>query len=267
MNNHYHLVLRAGDQPLWRLMKPLQMRYAQYHGRKTGRHGPLFMDRFKSIVTQDQNYLEELIRYVHLNPVRAGVCKNLNELQRYRWSGHGNLLHGIQNTLQDVKTVLRRFGGDDVQARQRYYEYLKEGLTESSPDDGIVALVRKSNIGVSTGKKTEHWVIGDPKFVRNVLSSAEARRLRISRFELEGANLTKIAAKIGNYFGVSPETIRQRHREGSGADARKAFAYYACRIYGATTIKAGEFLGVGCAAVSAMTKQGKEIAERSSVNI
>jgi putative transposase len=118
MDNHYHLVLRSGNEPLWRLMKPLQMRYAQYHGRKTGRKGPLFMDRFKSIVTQDQNYIEELIRYVHLNPIRAGICKDIKELHGYRWSGHRNLVLGTQDKFQDVKNVLLRFGKTDSEAKK-----------------------------------------------------------------------------------------------------------------------------------------------------
>ena len=78
MSNHYHLVVRTSDQDLWVLMKPLNTSYARYHKKKYKRDGPLFRDRYKSILTQDQNYIEELVRYVHLNPVRAGICKDLD---------------------------------------------------------------------------------------------------------------------------------------------------------------------------------------------
>jgi REP element-mobilizing transposase RayT len=92
MSNHYHLVIRNCGEDLWRIMKPLNMRFAQICNKKYERRGPLFMDRFKSIVTQDQNYIQELVRYVHLNPVRAGICKTLRELDRYPWTGHPALM-------------------------------------------------------------------------------------------------------------------------------------------------------------------------------
>jgi len=72
MNNHYHLVVRCNDNSLDELMRTMNSRYAKYFNRKYTRRGYLFQDRFKSIITQDQHYLEELIRYVHLNPIRDG---------------------------------------------------------------------------------------------------------------------------------------------------------------------------------------------------
>ena len=105
MDNHYHLVLRIGDIELWEVMKPLNMRYAHYHKVKTGRQGPLFMDRYKSIVTQDQNYIQELVRYVHLNPLRAGICKNLSALDRYPRCGHSVLMGSKKRRFQ-VKPVV-----------------------------------------------------------------------------------------------------------------------------------------------------------------
>ena len=56
-------------------MKPLNTHYAAYHKKRYGRMGPLFMDRYKSIVTHDQNYAHELVRYVHLNPIRTGYAR------------------------------------------------------------------------------------------------------------------------------------------------------------------------------------------------
>jgi putative transposase len=86
MSNHFHLVTRSSDRELWELMKPLDTEYSLYHKKKYHRDGPLFRERYKSILTQDQNYIGALVRYVHLNPVRAGICKNIKELDRYPWS-------------------------------------------------------------------------------------------------------------------------------------------------------------------------------------
>ena len=225
MKNHYHLVLRIGDIELWEIMKPLNMRYAQYHGRKTARSGPLFMDRYKSIVTQDQNYIQELVRYVHLNPVRAGICKNLSTLDRYPWSGHSVLMGNSIRKFQDVRSVLRRFGSTDKAARASYCRFLRDGLKENADKDTLIDLVRKSNAGSESGRKAACWVIGDQKFVQKVTASAQARQLRISRFEREGGRFDVIAETICSVFNIPVEMLQRRQRGGMASEARKAFAY------------------------------------------
>lgn len=267
MSNHYHLVLRSSDEPLWRIMKPLQMKYAQYHSRKTGRRGPLFMDRYKSIVTQDQYYLEELIRYVHLNPIRAGICRNLSELKRYRWSGHRNLVCGIKNEFQDISTVLRRFGETDDTAGKGYLEFLKERIETFPLEGGFADSIQKNNGSIKPDKKVSSWVMGDPEFVEQVLVAANAKDIRLRTFKKDGSNLKRIASKIGKYFDVSLSTMQQRQRGGPGAAARKVFAWCVCRNYGVTTTMAGEFLGVGNTAVSAMVKDGKAVIESRGIDI
>ncbi|MBN1982253.1 MAG: transposase [Chitinivibrionales bacterium] len=78
--NHYHLVVRINNFPVGYFMRLFNGHYALYFRKKIGGHGHLFQDRYKSIVTQDQFYIEESIRYVHLNPLRAGLCKDLDQL-------------------------------------------------------------------------------------------------------------------------------------------------------------------------------------------
>ena len=92
MENHYHLLLRANEMPLSSFMRPLNSRYAHWFRKKSQSRGYLFQDRFKSIATQDQGYIEQLVRYIHLNPLRAGICRTIAELDRYPWSGHSALV-------------------------------------------------------------------------------------------------------------------------------------------------------------------------------
>ncbi|MBD3316594.1 MAG: transposase, partial [Chitinivibrionales bacterium] len=105
MDNHYHLVVRCGGLPLDSLMRPLLSCYAKYFNRLVGRRGYLYGDRYRSIVSQDQGYLEELIRYVHLNPLRAGIVSDLQELAAYEWCGHGALIGVRTCEFQDTKPV------------------------------------------------------------------------------------------------------------------------------------------------------------------
>jgi putative transposase len=267
MPNHYHLVVRSSDRELWQLMKPLNTGYAHYHGKKHKRVGPLFWDRYKSIVTQEQNYIAELVRYVHLNPVRVGLCKSMKSLETYRWSGHGAIMGRIKCAFQDTAAVLRRFGASTRLARKAYHAFLEEGLKQNAAEDDVVRLVRKSNAGVEAGRKPECWVLGDRDFVNKAVSRAVEERLRISRFEREGRDLDSIAKKVGKKFEVAIDRIRSRCRGGKESDARKAFVYIAVREYRAPSRVVADYCGVNIAAVSALAKAGREIAQNRKITI
>jgi len=260
MTNHYHVVLRLGEGELWQTLKPLNMRLAQYHNKKYGHRGPLFMDRFKSIVTQDQNYIEELVRYVHLNPLRAGICTTVHALENYPWSGHRALMGLESNGFQDIMTVLNRFGKNNALARKAYAEFLSEG-NNGTGDRLLMGLVRSSNENIEKGRSPYRWVIGDRDFVRDVIKKSYARHLRISRFEREGADFTPIALRICKAYGVLYDDLLRRHRGGPGSGARKCFCFVATRRFGATVKAVSDYLRVHPTTVSAMARKGKELAK------
>ena len=124
MDTHVHLLLRTTEQPIWKVMKPLHCDYAHYYNRKYNRQGPLFSDCCKSIAIQDQYYLEYLVRYIHLNPIRAGVCKTMDQLDRYRWSGHRSIMENDDGGFQEIRQVLQRFGNPVDAAREKYREFI-----------------------------------------------------------------------------------------------------------------------------------------------
>jgi putative transposase len=260
MNNHYHFVVRTSSLELWHLMKPLNTHYAAYHKKRYGRMGPLFLDRYKSIVTQDQNYVQELVRYVHLNPIRAGICKDLNTLAVYPWSGHGALMGRFCHTFQDTQTVINRFGESVEQSRERYRAYLKEGIERDLSEDVLVRLVRNSNAGVESGRSVGCWIIGDQSFIKNAIAQSDLERLRISRFEHEGKSLDRLAEKVAMHMGVGKARIRIRSRGGKESEARKVFVFAAVKEYHAPSRVVAEYCGVGQAAISALAKAGREIA-------
>src|SRR3990172_2456581 len=90
--NHAHLLVRTGIRPLARTMRSLLTGYAGAFNRRHHRAGHLFQNRYKSVVVEEEAYFLELVRYLHLNPVRAGLVPNLAGLARYRWTGHAVLL-------------------------------------------------------------------------------------------------------------------------------------------------------------------------------
>ena len=86
--NHAHLLVRTGSRPLPRSMRSLLTGYAGAFNRRHKRVGHLFQNRYKSIVVEEEPYLLELVRYLHLNPLRAKILSDLRALDRYPWTGH-----------------------------------------------------------------------------------------------------------------------------------------------------------------------------------
>jgi len=98
MPNHFHLLLRTGETPISNVIRRLLTGYAIGYNLRHRRTGHLFQNRFKSVLCQEDAYLWELVRYIHLNPVRAGLVKDLKELDRYPYSGHSVLMGIMTNT-------------------------------------------------------------------------------------------------------------------------------------------------------------------------
>jgi putative transposase len=97
--NHFHLLLRTGLTPLSKVMRRLMTGYAVTFNKRHKRSGHLFQNRYKSVVCEEDPYLLELIRYIHLNPLRAGLVKDLKELDKYPWTGHSAILGKKKNPL------------------------------------------------------------------------------------------------------------------------------------------------------------------------
>jgi REP element-mobilizing transposase RayT len=134
MSNHYHLLIRVGDQPLARLMSPLLGGYAGHYNRRHRRSGYVFQNRYKSILCDADAYLLELVRYIHLNPLRADLAKNLGGLDRYPWTGHATLMGHRKQEWQSVTEVLSLFATRVGTARRRYREFVTQVVWERDPD-------------------------------------------------------------------------------------------------------------------------------------
>ena len=107
--NHIHLLLRTGSTPLRRVMKRLLTGHAVYFNKRNQRSGHLFQNRYKSLVYEEDPYLLERVRYIHLNLLRARMVKDLTELDRYPWSGHSAIMGLNKNEWQEVEEVLLYF--------------------------------------------------------------------------------------------------------------------------------------------------------------
>ena len=132
MGNHIHLAVQISDVPLGRLVQWIASRYAYYLNRRLGRTGHLFERRYRAILVDADSYLLELVRYIHLNPVKAGIVKKPTS---YIWSSHRYYLG--QGTLDWLVTdwVLSFFGMNLQQARKTFHDFVTDAGHDEAPDD------------------------------------------------------------------------------------------------------------------------------------
>ena len=106
--------------------------YAREFNRRHHRHGHLFQNRFKSVVVEADAYLLELVRYIHLNPVRAGLLADVAALDRYPWTGHARLMGVVDDGWQAVDSVLSLFGPRIGEARRAYRSFVEAGVAQGA---------------------------------------------------------------------------------------------------------------------------------------
>jgi putative transposase len=264
MINHFHLIARCSDRPLDDFMRGLNSKYARYFNKKYNRHGYLFQDRFKSIISQDQHYLEELIRYVHLNPLRAGVSKDLGELDFYPWCGHGVLMGVRKCSFQTTKDVLRFFGSTENEARIQYRKFIEEGINTVG-EKWIVEKVRESNQGMKRKDRPRCWVIGDQEYVLSVMKKNE-NRLRSCGLLRAKWSIEKVFKEISKENKIKIEDLKKRNRMSATSKYKKIGAYICCRIIGYSMEEVAEYLQMSNPAVSWGVKRAEEIIKKTDID-
>src|SRR4030067_526627 len=128
--NHFHLLCKTGKAPLARSMRRLLTGYAVNFNRRHNRYGHLFQNRYKSILCQADPYLAELVRYIHLNPLRAKLVADRRELDRYPYTGHSALMGRVKRDWQDTQAVLSCFGRTIRVARRHYRQFVESGIAQ-----------------------------------------------------------------------------------------------------------------------------------------
>ncbi|MBI4772997.1 MAG: transposase [Deltaproteobacteria bacterium] len=126
MTNHVHLLLRTGTVPIATIMRRLLTGYALRFNKRHGRRGHLFQNRYKSILCEEDAYFTQLVAYIHLNPVRAGIVADVAALKTYPWTGHGVLMGKSVRAWQDTAFVLGLFGRTLAEARRNLQRHLSE---------------------------------------------------------------------------------------------------------------------------------------------
>jgi REP element-mobilizing transposase RayT len=264
MDNHYHLLIRVNEFPLGIFMRRLNGRYGGYFRRKTKTRGYFFQDRYKSIVSQDQNYIEEMVRYIHLNPVRAGICKTIEDLDTYRWCGHAVLIGKRKWAAQTTGDVLRCFAKEKKDAVTGYRRFLKEGI-KHEPE--ITEIIRKNNEDRENIHQTGCWVIGNREFVLKALAADNDRRIRVAAYAQQKITLDQISEKICKEYTLKPEEMKRRGKNDVRSKARKIFAAISNRTYQFPVCEVARYLGISPQSASNLVKEGELLNEKDEIVI
>ncbi len=129
MSNHVHIVLQTPEANISKTIQFLSGRYAHTFNKRHGRHGHLFRNRFYSAVIASNPYLLEATRYVHLNPVRAGLATAPGD---YPWSSYPYYVHPeIAQSLIDPRPVLELLARDQRISSAAYAQFVRDGMNVS----------------------------------------------------------------------------------------------------------------------------------------
>ena len=267
MSNHVHLLLSPTRETISNLLGSVLTSYAIYFNRRYQRSGYLYQNRYKSILCQKEKYLYELIRYIHLNPLRAGIVKNMEELNQYRWSGHRYLVENIKIKWQDKVEVLRRFGRTRKEAIREYQNFVYAGVKEGNKSEleggGLKRSAGSWQEIKKMKKEKDYWIsderiLGEGEFVEKALSIGEEAISKQVKLKKQGWDLEQLASKICQEMGVEERKIRQRCRQPKDVCAKRLFAYYAYKELGVKRQLIAEYLGVSGSAVSQAVNQGEK---------
>ncbi len=268
MDNHFHLLLRSGSRPLSDLMRSLMSGYAGGFNRRHKRRGVLFQNRYKSILCQEDSYLLELVRYIHLNPLRARVVPNLEELMKYPWTGHSTLIGRYKREFQEVDEVLAHFGTQRKNTCQAYLEFVADGVSMGRREDLTGGGLKRSAGGWEGVRKLkqekEYWlgddrILGDGQFVADILRESEEELSQRERLLREGWNLERLASKVCEILEVDPSKLKEKGRANDLARAKGAIAHMGSRKLGLSGKAIAYYLGVSRPAVSYLIKSGEVV--------
>ena len=266
MTNHAHLLLRSSEMGLSAFMRRLLTGYAVSYNRRHRRWGHLFQNRYKSIVCDEDAYFTELVRYIHLNPLRAKLVKSLSQLDRYRWSGHSVLIGKIERDWQDRDYVLKWFGKKKSEAEAAYRNYVKKAVGEGRRPELVGGGLVRSMGGWSVVKAmrrsgerelSDDRILGGGEFVERIIKEAEEK----IRFQLpvseELQKIDELMTKICKDERVSIEELKAGSRRKEVSEVRKRIAIELVKRHGVALAEVARRVGVSTSVVSKILKRAR----------
>jgi hypothetical protein len=250
-------------------MRRLLTGYAVSFNRRHKRSGQLFQNRYKSIVCQEDAYLKELVRYIHLNPIRSGIVSGIEQLDPYPYCGHSTLIGKVIRPWQDAAYVLGAFGTKVVNAKNAYLDFMEEGIAKGRREDLIGGGLIRSIGGwaeVKKMKRHEHVmsderILGDSTFVENLLSQANESYERCYEMKKRGVDTDQIVKRVAKICDMDPRKILSKGKQPQKVKARSLFCYWAVKVLGLSKRELARRLEMSPPAIGYCVERGEAIAD------
>lgn len=221
MSNHIHLAWQQGNEELSTAVQNFAFRYAQRINRFRKEVGHVFQGRFKSILVNKEGYLTKLVRYIHLNPVRARMVKKPED---YKWSGHNAYLGTNPVVWLEHDYILKQFSDDRSTAAQRYKQFVHAGIG-SEPEINF-------KVGLKAG------IIGDDAFIQTILATGG----QYDEFANSEITISHLIGHVCSKYRVSETEIISESRARDLVHIRAVIALLAREIKGVSIVAAAEIL-------------------------
>ena len=245
MGNHYHLLIETPEGNLRRIMHYINGAYTNYVNRRKGRSGHLFQGRYKAILVDRDNYLLELSRYIHLNPVRAGIAESP---QAYPCSSYPSFIHkkGEEIVFRDL--ILSMISNNEKDAPGKYKKFVESGMDQD---------LKSPMHDVYGGS-----ILGSKQFIKGALSRIKETTFRKGdvsfRRELTAAfEPGDICATVCGHFEMEPDALKR-----SKGLARNMAIHLMKKHTGMMNREIGAYFGLSYSAVSKAEASLLEKAER-----
>ena len=238
MDNHYHLFIKTSRGNISQGMHYLNASYANYFTAKYKTNGPLFQGRYKSLLVDEDNYALTLSTYIHLNPIRAGIAKNLDE---YTWSSLLDYLGKRKKGLNklDTQFILAQLDKNLTRSRAIYKRYILENLTMDFPAKDIYR-------GIALGK--ESFI---QKIESKIMSVGEKREIQTTKYQ-DFYSPEEIIQKVCQTFNLTKGEVLKKQR----GNLYRQITLYLVKRYSSLSLKEiGKIFDMDYTAVSQATRR------------
>ncbi len=259
MTNHAHILLKSSAYGLSRFMRRLLTGYAVKYNRRHGRHGHLFQNRYKSIVCEEDAYFKALVRYIHLNPLRAEIVPTTQALEKYRWCGHAVIAGKHEHPWQDRQYVLDWFGRTEAKAKAAYRRFVEKGVALGQQPELVggglirsmggwsnVLSMRKSGLK----EKADQRVLGSGDFVEHLIGESDERAARQFPKAISPRQIQKVIASTCKKEGGAVKELLGGSRRAVVSKVRSNLTLTLIKKHGLPPAEVARQLGVTISSVS-----------------
>ena len=244
--------------------------------RRHKRHGHLFQNQYKSILCQEDTYLLELVRYIHLNPLRAKLVEDMKGLDNYPYGGHSALMGKTAAAWQNKRYILGLFGDKVLPALRHYRVFVEKGIADGKRQEltegGLLRsvggwAVAKALRKVNALQKGDERILGDGGFVEAVLSEAKEAYEKKYRLNANGIDLYSVAYNLATILGIESSQVWAFGKQPKIVQARSLLCYWATSELGITQVWLSKRLRFSQPAISLSVARGRAIAVQNKYRI